>query len=129
MAAPGHVSTGATWLWLGSGLEFVEGLGGLGKGVGDGLVPVHVGAAGAEFSRAVLAQSFGDDQADQRSDSRRVGHIGFGRALNDRGILRLGCGKGARDDVESDAHQEVVTGPLEGADAAAAELEGGGTVV
>ena len=33
--------------WLGPGLEFVEGLGGLGEGVGDGSVPVHVGAAGA----------------------------------------------------------------------------------
>src|SRR4029434_9581783 len=51
-----HVSTGATCLWLSPGLEFVEGLGGLSEGVGDGLVPVHLGAAGAEFSRALLAQ-------------------------------------------------------------------------
>jgi hypothetical protein len=60
--------SGAACSWLGPGLEFVEGLGGLGKGVGDGLVPVHVGAAGAEFSRAPLAQSFRDDQADQLSE-------------------------------------------------------------
>ena len=110
-------------------MEFVEGLGGLGKGVGDGLVPVHVGTAGAEFSRALLAQSFRDDQADQRSDSRRLGHIGFGGALNDRGSLRLGGGKRARDHVEDEAHPEAVTARLEGADGTAAELEGGGPVV
>jgi hypothetical protein len=55
--------------WLSLGLEFVEGLGGLGKGVGEGLVPVHVGAAGAEFSRALPAQSFRHDQA-ERSENR-----------------------------------------------------------
>ena len=60
-----HVSTGATCSWLSPGFELVEGLGGLGKGVGDGLVPVHVGTAGAEFSRALLAQSFRHDQADR----------------------------------------------------------------
>jgi hypothetical protein len=65
-----HVSTGASCSWLSAGFELAEGLGGLGKGVGDGLVPVHVGTAGAEFSRARLAQSFGDDQADQRSEIR-----------------------------------------------------------
>ena len=32
-------------------MEFAEGLGGLGEGVGEGLVPVHVRAAGAS-SRA-----------------------------------------------------------------------------
>ncbi len=32
---------------LGAGLEFTEGLGGLGEGVGEGSVPVHVGAVGA----------------------------------------------------------------------------------
>jgi hypothetical protein len=124
-----HVFTAATCSWLCPGVELVEGLGGLGKGVGDGLVPVHVGAAGAEFSRALLAQSFRDDQAEQPSDSRRLGHIGFGRALNDRGSLRLGGGKRSRDDEEEEAHQEAVTAPLDGADGTAAELEGGGPVV
>ena len=33
--------------WLSHGSELVEGLGGLGEGVGEGLVPVHVRAAGA----------------------------------------------------------------------------------
>ena len=41
--------------WLGLRWEFAEGLGGLGEGVGDGLVPVHVRAAGAQFPRALLA--------------------------------------------------------------------------
>ena len=104
-------------------------MGGLSEGVGDGLVPVHLGAAGAKFSRALLAQSFRDDQAEQPSDSRRLGHIGFGGALNDRGSLRLGGGKRARDDVEDEAHQEAVTAQLEGADGTAAELKGGGPVV
>jgi hypothetical protein len=36
---------------MGLGLGFVEGLRDLGEGVGEGLVPVHVRAAGAEFSR------------------------------------------------------------------------------
>jgi hypothetical protein len=83
----------------------------------------------ARSSRALLAQSFRDDQADQPSDSRRLGHIGFGCAPNDRGGLRLGSGKRARDDVEDEAHQDPVTAPLEGADGTAAELEGGGPVV
>src|SRR4029450_12944113 len=61
---PGCVPPGTTCSWLSPGLEFVEGLGGLGKGVGDGLVPVHVGAAGAEFSRALRAKCFRHDQAD-----------------------------------------------------------------
>ena len=60
-----HVVTGATCSWLSPGFELVEGLGGLAKGVGDGLVPVHVGTAVAEFSRALLAQSFRHDQADR----------------------------------------------------------------
>ena len=59
------MSTGATCSWLSLGLELVEGLGGLGEGVGEGLVPVHVGTAGAEFARTLLAQSFGDDQAER----------------------------------------------------------------
>jgi hypothetical protein len=34
---------------LSRGSEFAEGLGGLGEGVGDGLVPVHVCAASAQL--------------------------------------------------------------------------------
>jgi hypothetical protein len=41
---------------LGAGFEFAEGLGGLGEGVGKGLVPVHVRAAGAEFPGALVAE-------------------------------------------------------------------------
>jgi hypothetical protein len=44
----GHKLTLPSWArsCLGRGSGFVKGLGGLGEGVGDGLVPVHVGAAG-----------------------------------------------------------------------------------
>jgi hypothetical protein len=114
--------------WLGLGLKLGEGLGGLGQDVGEGLVAIHIGATGTEFSRALLAQSFGDDQADHPSDSRRLSHIGFGRALNHRGSLRLGGGKRARDDVEDEAHTEAVTGPLEAVNGTAAEFKCGGSV-
>ena len=40
---------------LGLGVELVEGLGGLGEGVGEGLVPVHVGAAGTELLGTLFA--------------------------------------------------------------------------
>jgi hypothetical protein len=60
MAAPGMCPPGMTFSWVSPGLGLVEGLCGLGKGIGDGLVPVHLRAAGAEFSRALLAQSLGD---------------------------------------------------------------------
>lgn len=43
----------AARLRLGPGFEFAEGLGDLGEGVGDGLVPAHVRAAGVEFPRAL----------------------------------------------------------------------------
>jgi hypothetical protein len=48
--------------WLGLRLEFAEGLGGLGEGVGDGLVPVHARAASAQFPRALLAQGCRDNR-------------------------------------------------------------------
>jgi hypothetical protein len=70
--------------------------------------------------RALLAQSFGDDQAEQSSDDRRLGYIGPGRAQNDGGSLRLGGGKRARNHVEGDGHSDTVTAPLEGADGTAA---------
>jgi len=41
---------------VGLGLEFAEGLGGLGEGVGEDLVPVHVRAACAQFPGALFAQ-------------------------------------------------------------------------
>ena len=44
----------ASWLDRGSGLA--EGLAGLGEGVGQGLIPVLVRAAGAKFPGALLAQ-------------------------------------------------------------------------
>jgi hypothetical protein len=40
--------------WLSLGLEFAEGVGGLGERVGEGLVPVHVCATGAQFPRALI---------------------------------------------------------------------------
>ncbi|MGN6176058.1 MAG: hypothetical protein ACTHPS_24385 [Streptosporangiaceae bacterium] len=39
---------------LGRGFEFGEGLRGLGEGAGEGLVPVHVRAAGAKLPRALF---------------------------------------------------------------------------
>src|SRR5215831_8903389 len=106
-----HVGTGApiTWpcrwwtrSWLGLGLELVEGLGGMGEGVGEGLVPVHVRAAGAQFPGALLAQGGRHDRADQLNRPHRPAHEGFGDALDDRGSLRPGGGQRARDDVEDD---------------------------
>jgi hypothetical protein len=76
-----------------------------------------------------FTQSFHGDQAERRSDGRRLGHRGFGRALNDRGSFRLGGGKRARDHVEDPAHQEAVTAPLKGADGTVADLECGSPVV
>src|SRR4029450_79388 len=58
-----------------------------------------------------------------------LGPIGSGRALNDRGSLRLGGGKRARDGVEEEAYPDAVTARLERADGTAAELEGGSLVV
>jgi hypothetical protein len=56
-------------------------------------------------------------------------HMGLGCAHDDRGSLRLGGRKRARDHVEGDAQSEAVTAPLEAADGLAAEFEGGGPVV
>jgi hypothetical protein len=55
--------------------------------------------------------------------------MGLGCAHDDRGSLRLGGRKRARDHVEGDAQSEAVTAPLEAADGLAAEFEGGGPVV
>ena len=44
------------------GRSLAEGLGDLGERVGDGLIPVHVRAAGAQFPRTVLAQGCRDDR-------------------------------------------------------------------
>ena len=43
--------------WLSRGLEFAEGLSGLGEGVGDDLVPVHARAAGAQCPGALFASA------------------------------------------------------------------------
>ena len=56
-------------------MEFCGGLGGLRKGVGEGLVPIHVRAAGAEFPGALLAQGLRHDQADQLSPPHRLSLI------------------------------------------------------
>src|SRR5829696_146854 len=128
-SALGPRRPGRTGSWLGPRLGFVEGLCDLGKGVGDGLVPVHVGTACAEFSRALLAESFRYDQADRPNVIGRLGHIALGRTLNDRCNLRLGGGKGARDQVEHEDHHAAITAPLEGENGTAAELKGGGRVV
>jgi hypothetical protein len=53
MAPSWQVSTGATCSWLSPGLSSLRAWVVSGKGVGDGLVPVHVGAAGVEFSPVV----------------------------------------------------------------------------
>jgi hypothetical protein len=63
---------GRTRSLMGLGLGFVECLRDLGEGVGEGLVPVHVRAAGAEFSRGLLAQGFRHDRADQPGRLRRL---------------------------------------------------------
>ena len=60
VAAPPCPPAARSWLPLGS--EVVESLGGLGEGVGEGLVPVHVRALGAQFPRALFAQGCRDDR-------------------------------------------------------------------
>src|SRR5215467_6521758 len=60
---------------------------------------------------------------------RRGGRVGFGGALDDRGGLRPGGGKRARDDVENEAHPETTAQFLEAMDGTAAQLERGGPVV
>ena len=109
-------------------MEFAEGLGGVGEGVGDGLVPVHARALSAAFPCALFAQNLRHDQTDHLGEYRRLDHAGFGGALDDRGGLRPRAGEGARDDVEDGAHLETVTAPLEAADGTAAELERAGLV-
>ena len=111
------------------GLGFLEGLGGFREGVGDGLVPVHVLAAGALFPRTLFAQGCLHGGGDQLGSPRRVDHVGFGCAEDDCGSFRLCGGKRARDHVEGDAQPEAVTAPLEAADGVAGEFERGGPVV
>jgi hypothetical protein len=75
----------------------------------------------------LLAQSLRQDQADQLSELRRLAHVSFGGALDDRGRIRPGGDKRARDHVEDEAHPET-TAPLETANGTAAELERAGRV-
>ncbi len=103
-------------------------MGGLGKGVGDGLVPVHCGAAGSQFPRARIAEGSRDGRAACQGEHRRLNHVGFGGALDDRGSLGPSGGKRAGDQVEDEAHSEAVSEPLEGVNGSAAELERGGSV-
>src|SRR4249919_600983 len=121
VAAPPCPPAARSWLPLGS--EVVEGLGGLGEGVDDGLVPVHVRPAGAQLLHVFIAQSY------PRVHAWRCDHVGFGGALDGRGGSGPGGGERARDHVEDEAHPEVVTAPPEAANGTAAELERGGLVL
>src|SRR5690348_10561046 len=122
VAAPA-VPGGSSRSWLRLGSEVAEGLGGLGDGIGDGLVPVHVCPAGAQLPYAFIAQSY------PRVHARRRDNVGFGGPLDGRGRSGSGGGERARDHVEDEAHPEAVTAPPEVANGTAAELERGGLVV
>src|SRR5215475_14040845 len=90
--------------WLSFGFELAEALGGLGEGVGEGLVPAHVRAAGAQFPGALIAQRLLHDRADRLDKGRRLAYVGFGGTLGDRGSLRPGSDERARDHIEDQAH-------------------------
>src|SRR6516164_6240463 len=105
----------------GRGFEISEGLGGLAQGVGDGLVPVHVRTAGAQFPGALLAQGRRYGRTDQLIGHRHLEDVGFGGALNGRGGLGPGGGQRARDPMEIETHQAAVAARLEGADDPVAE--------
>jgi len=104
-------------------LEFAEGLGGLGEGVGDDLVPVHVRAAGVEFSRTFCAQRCRQQLAKLNNPVRRSDCVGLGGALDDRSRIGAGGGEHGCDHVEDEAHPDAVTPPLKAVDGAAAEFE------
>jgi hypothetical protein len=70
-----------------NGLEFVDGLCGLGEGVGDGLVAVHVGAECSQFPDARIAKDSCGGHACQ-GEQRRLSQTGFGGALDARGSIR-----------------------------------------
>jgi hypothetical protein len=78
------------------GLGFVEGLGDLGEGVGEGLVPVHVSTAGSEFRRARISEGSHDCGAGCLGEPRHLNHVGFGCALDDRGSIGPGGGERTR---------------------------------
>jgi hypothetical protein len=114
---------------LAFGSEFVKGLGDLGEGVGDGLVPVHVRAVCAQFPRALFIQGCLRRRADGSGGVRRRDRVGVGGAVDDRGGSGLGFGERVRDYVEDDGHPEAVAAPLQAADGTAAEFERAGPVV
>src|SRR5580692_3119852 len=122
-------SLGRLALWLDRGSGLAEGLAGLAEGIGQGLIPVVVRAAGAKFPGALLAQSFGHGRADQLGEHRRLGYAGGGGALDYRGSIRPGGSERPRDHVEGKADPDAVTAPLKAADGMAAELERAGRVV
>src|SRR5215831_1061407 len=118
----------AARLRLGPGFEFAEGLGDLGEGVGDVLVPVHVRAAGVEFLRALFAQRCRQVRAELNNQPCGPYRVGLGGALDDCGGIGPGGGEYAHDHVEDEARPDTVTAPLKAADGAAAELKRGGLV-
>jgi hypothetical protein len=122
-AAGDAVDQARTCLWLASRFQFGEGLGGLGEGVGDGSVPVHARATGPQFPRARSAEGSHDCCAACQNEPRRLDHVGFRGALDNRGSIGPGGCKCARDQMEDDGYPEALTAPSKGVNGTAAELE------
>jgi hypothetical protein len=79
-------------------------------------------AHGLAVPRARIAESSRDARAACQGEPRRLDHVGFGCALDNRGGIGPGGGKRARDQVEDDAHPDALTAPSKGVNGTAAEL-------